>query len=47
VPYRTHGRPDTTNAGDGIYAAGGSRSVLALARHGRGYAGRLTMGVRT
>jgi protocatechuate 3,4-dioxygenase beta subunit len=46
VPYRTHGQPDTVNAEDGVYAAGGSKSLLALTRRGRGYVGRLTMGVQ-
>jgi protocatechuate 3,4-dioxygenase beta subunit len=46
VPYRRHGAPDTVNAEDRIYAAGGSRSLLALRRRGRGYVGRLTMGVQ-
>jgi protocatechuate 3,4-dioxygenase beta subunit len=47
APYRSHGEPDTTNAADNIYGAGGSKSLLALRRRGRGYVGRLTMGVRT
>jgi hypothetical protein len=45
-PYRAHGEPDTTNGADNIYAAGGSKSLLALRRRGSGYVGRLTMGVR-
>jgi protocatechuate 3,4-dioxygenase beta subunit len=47
APYRAHGEPDTTNASDAIYAGGGAKSLLALRRHGSGYVGRLTMGVRS
>jgi protocatechuate 3,4-dioxygenase beta subunit len=46
APYRAHGEPDTTNAADGIYGNGGSKSLLALHRRGSGYVGRLTMGVQ-
>ena len=46
APYSSHGEPSTTNASDGIYAAGGQESTLALSRRGEGYTGRLTLGVK-
>jgi protocatechuate 3,4-dioxygenase beta subunit len=45
-PYASHGEPTTTNASDGIYGDGGRQSKLALSRDGKGYVGRLTLGVR-
>ena len=47
APYDSRGEPTTTNASDGIYAAGGEQSTLALSRQGDGYAGRMTLGVRS
>jgi protocatechuate 3,4-dioxygenase beta subunit len=45
--YAIHGSPDTTNATDGIYAAGGSQSILALKRRsGGGYVGSVALGVK-
>jgi len=38
-PYNTHGRRDTPNQRDSVYAAGGSQLMLALTRDGAGYAG--------
>jgi protocatechuate 3,4-dioxygenase beta subunit len=46
-PYDSRGEPTTTNASDGIYAAGGEQSMLALSRQGDGYVGRMTLGVRS
>ena len=45
--YAAHGQPDTTNASDGIYASGGSRSLPAVRRKGSGYVGAITLGVKT
>jgi protocatechuate 3,4-dioxygenase beta subunit len=45
--YAAHGRPDTTNASDSIYANGGSRSLPAMRRKGSGYVGAITLGVKT
>jgi protocatechuate 3,4-dioxygenase beta subunit len=46
--YAAHGQADTTNATDPIYAAGGSKSLLALRRRtGGGYTGAIALGVRT
>jgi hypothetical protein len=46
-PYAQRGQPDLTNGEDGIYAQGGSASVVRLRkRHqGKGLRGALTMGV--
>ena len=46
-PYDSRGEPDTTNSSDGIYAQGGEQSTVALTKRGDGYAGRLTLGVRS
>jgi hypothetical protein len=45
APYAKRGARDTRNAGDSIYVNGGSRSLLAIRRTGRGYTGTITMGV--
>ncbi len=48
--YRSHGEPDTTNGADSIYAqSGGSKSKVKLTRRakGKGYSGRITVGVQT
>jgi protocatechuate 3,4-dioxygenase beta subunit len=47
APYDSRGEPTTTNASDGLYAAGGEQSTLALLRQGDGYVGRMTLGVRS
>ena len=39
APYASHGEPDTTNSGDGIYRSGSDRSTLALDRGGGGLRG--------
>lgn len=44
-PYASRGPRTTTNASDGIYAAGGARSKLTLRRHRKGYRGRIVLGV--
>jgi protocatechuate 3,4-dioxygenase beta subunit len=46
-PYAQRGQPDVTNGEDGIYAQGGSGSVVRLRRRrkGKGLRGALTMGV--
>jgi protocatechuate 3,4-dioxygenase beta subunit len=45
APYKTRGTPDVRNADDSIYAAGGSRSLLAMRTTGTGYVGSISMGV--
>jgi protocatechuate 3,4-dioxygenase beta subunit len=46
APYRSHGTtPDTPNAGDAIYRNGGNKGMLALKKHGGGYAASIAMGV--
>jgi protocatechuate 3,4-dioxygenase beta subunit len=45
APYAARGAADTTNATDFIYAAGGAESMLRLRRRGKGYRGRLALGV--
>jgi protocatechuate 3,4-dioxygenase beta subunit len=45
-PYSSRGQTETTNSSDGIYAQGGRESTLALRRDGRGYVGRLALGLR-
>ena len=49
APYAAHGRRDTTNASDGIYARGGAQSLLKLRKRGKkgGYAARNTLAVQT
>ena len=46
-PYAQRGQPDVTNGADGIFAQGGSASVVRLRRRrkGKGLRGSLTMGV--
>jgi protocatechuate 3,4-dioxygenase beta subunit len=46
-PYAERGQPDVTNGDDGIYAQGGSSSVVRLHRRhkAKGFRGTLTMGV--
>jgi protocatechuate 3,4-dioxygenase beta subunit len=39
APYNSHGRRDTPNQRDAVYASGGPQLMLALARDGAGYAG--------
>ena len=47
-PYNTRGARTTRNANDGVYAGGGSRSLLRLRKDAKGaYVGTLTMGVAT
>ena len=46
-PYRAHGEQDTTNAGDGIFASGGSESILTVAPRGTGYWGKTALVVAT
>jgi protocatechuate 3,4-dioxygenase beta subunit len=45
APYNRRPGRDTRNASDSIYRNGGSRSLLRIARSGKGYVGRITMGV--
>jgi protocatechuate 3,4-dioxygenase beta subunit len=44
--YASRGQPDTTDATDSIYAAGGSRSMPAMRATGGGYVGAITLGVK-
>jgi protocatechuate 3,4-dioxygenase beta subunit len=48
-PYAGRGQPDVTNSQDMIYAQGGSASIVKLRRRkrGKGYRGKLAMGVQT
>jgi protocatechuate 3,4-dioxygenase beta subunit len=46
-PYAARGDRDTTNAADGIFASGGAQSMLALARRGAGYWGKIDIAVTT
>jgi protocatechuate 3,4-dioxygenase beta subunit len=46
APYRGRGVRDVRNAGDSIYLAGGSRSILAMRTARKGYVGSITMGIR-
>jgi protocatechuate 3,4-dioxygenase beta subunit len=45
APYNRRPGRDTRNASDSIYRNGGSRSLLRIARSGKGYLSRITMGV--
>jgi hypothetical protein len=45
-PYNSRSGQRTTNAQDNIYAGGGARSTLDLAKNGDGYVGTLTLGIR-
>lgn len=47
APYDSRGERSVTNASDGIYSSGGRESTLALERAGKGYVGRLALGVRS
>ena len=44
-PYQARPNRDTRNADDSIYRNGGSKSVLAVAKSGSGYVGKVIMGV--
>jgi protocatechuate 3,4-dioxygenase beta subunit len=46
-PYRSRGAQDTTNAADGIFANGGSASILTIAPRGAGYWGKTALVVAT
>lgn len=46
-PYRARAAArDTFNNTDGIFQSGGRQSMLTMKRHGRGYIGTITLGVR-
>jgi protocatechuate 3,4-dioxygenase beta subunit len=45
VPYLKRPARDTRNAADAIFRNGGSKSLLALRRAGKGYVASITMGV--
>jgi hypothetical protein len=48
-PYKSHGRPDTSDSQDGIYAAAGGGSAqlhLTGTPRGKGFVGTLALGVR-
>jgi protocatechuate 3,4-dioxygenase beta subunit len=47
APYAARGQAQTPNSADGIYAQGGRESTVALRPRGKGYVGRLAMGVRS
>jgi len=44
-PYNQRSSRDQRNATDSIFRNGGKRSMLKLAKSGKGYVGRITMGV--
>jgi protocatechuate 3,4-dioxygenase beta subunit len=44
-PYNRRPGRDTRNTGDSIFRNGGARSLLKLTRSGKGYVGRIAMGV--
>jgi protocatechuate 3,4-dioxygenase beta subunit len=46
APYRSRGERDVRNGDDSIYGSGGTRSLLALRKAGKGYVGAISMGVR-
>lgn len=46
APYNTHGRRDTSNQRDTVFASGGPQLMLALARDGAGYAGTFDLAVQ-
>lgn len=46
APYNRRSRRDMTNTMDSIFRNGGSRSMLKLARNGKGYVARITVGVQ-
>ena len=45
-PYSSRGTPDTRNANDSIFQAGGAQSMLSPTISGNGYAATMTLGVR-
>lgn len=45
-PYAARGEPDTPNAADGIFAQGGSSTIVAVTKTGEGYGGAVTLGVQ-
>lgn len=47
APYNGHTGQRTLNDQDGIYANGGAASTVALTKDGDGYAGEITLGVRS
>jgi protocatechuate 3,4-dioxygenase beta subunit len=46
TPYSNRPNRDVRNAQDNIYLDGGSKSIVKIAKSGKGYTGTLTMGVR-
>jgi protocatechuate 3,4-dioxygenase beta subunit len=46
APYSDRGAPDVPNSADGIYAQGGSATVVAVTPSADGYAGVVTLGVQ-
>jgi protocatechuate 3,4-dioxygenase beta subunit len=47
TPYSRRPSRTTRNTDDSIYVNGGSKSLLKIARLGKGYSGTITMGVQT
>ena len=47
TPYSRRPNRTTRNTDDSIYVNGGSKSLLKIARLGKGYSGAITMGVQT
>jgi hypothetical protein len=47
APYNARGNGWMRNAQDGIYGNGGSQSLVQLAKDASGYAGSMTLGVRS
>jgi protocatechuate 3,4-dioxygenase beta subunit len=47
APYNTRGNGWMRNAQDGIYSNGGSQSLVQLTKGASGYAGSMTLGVRS
>jgi protocatechuate 3,4-dioxygenase beta subunit len=45
-PYAARGEPDTSNAADGIFAQGGSSTIVTVTSEGTGYSGAVTLGVQ-
>ena len=44
-PYAARGRRDVRNDEDGLFARGGRRLMISLARDGQGYAGTFDIGL--
>jgi hypothetical protein len=44
-PYNKRPNRNTRNVTDSIYRNGGSKSLLTMRKHGRGYVGSIVMGV--